>query len=70
MPRHGHHPSSEPRPIVGTVTAERPTCHLCSWVWTADGFVIRRPSLMCADRDHRNLLTAPVVPLEAWLTAS
>jgi hypothetical protein len=71
------------RHINSTLSAELPTCHLCSWVWRpGDGllpsaFVIKRPSGNClvpdpaTGRPHRSLLDAiPSPALVTWFQAS
>ena len=63
------------RPLLGTVSAERPTCHLCSWVMDLilGEFVIKRPSAACGTSSHRRMLAEQdTVPksLRAWLEAA
>ena len=50
------------RSVHATISAVRPTCHLCSWTWRAGAFIILRPSGACLM--HRDLFSdgRPPVP--------
>ena len=42
-----HHPSESGRYPVPEVTAARPDCHHCTWVWRAEVFVLKYLSGAC-----------------------
>jgi hypothetical protein len=65
-----HHPTeSGRRPRTG-VTAARPTCHRCSWVWQGGTFALKYLSAGCGI--HRLVPDdrGPEVSLVTWLGAT
>jgi len=64
-----HPPDSGTRPRTH-ITAQRPDCHRCTWVWQRGTFALKYLSAACVTHrlvpDDRE----PAVPLVTWLGAT
>ena len=65
-----HHPTGSGRRPVPEVTAARPDCHRCTWVWRAEEFVLKYLSSACVT--HRLVPDdlGAQVSLVTWLGAT
>jgi len=63
-----HHPHESGRRPVPAVTAARPECHLCSWVWQSGAFALKYLAANCSV--HRLVPDDRAVSLVTWLGAT